>query len=82
VEVADSGQGIPAELLNRIYDPFFTTKGAKKGTGLGLSITYGIVKEHGGSIAADSTPGQGTKFTLAFPLVLKPVEEPVNAYRP
>lgn len=82
VEVLDSGQGIPAELLNRIYDPFFTTKGAKKGTGLGLSITYGIVKEHGGSIAADSTPGQGTRFTLDFPLVPKPVEEPVNAHRP
>jgi PAS domain S-box-containing protein len=82
VEVVDSGQGIPAEVLHRIYDPFFTTKGAKKGTGLGLSITYGIVKEHGGSIVADSTPGEGTRFTLAFPLVLKPVEETVNAHRP
>ncbi|MCX6608777.1 MAG: ATP-binding protein [Acidobacteria bacterium] len=82
VEVLDSGQGISADLLSRIYDPFFTTKGAQKGTGLGLSITYGIVKEHGGSIVADSTPGQGTCFTLAFPLVPKTVKEPLNALRP
>lgn len=73
VEVIDSGCGIPDEHLARIYDPFFTTKGAKKGTGLGLSITYGIVKEHGGSINVLSQPGQGTRFQLDFPLVRKPV---------
>jgi hypothetical protein len=69
VEVADTGSGIPAEQLSRIYDPFFTTKDIGKGTGLGLSITYGIVQEHGGSIACDSTIGQGTRFTLSLPLV-------------
>ncbi|HEU0123445.1 MAG TPA: ATP-binding protein, partial [Bryobacteraceae bacterium] len=73
VEIADSGCGIPEENLARIYDPFFTTKGAKKGTGLGLSITYGIVKEHGGAIGVLSQPGQGTRFQLDFPLVRKPV---------
>ena len=73
VEIIDSGCGIPEENLARIYDPFFTTKGAKKGTGLGLSITYGIVKEHGGSIGVLSQPGQGTRFHLEFPLVRKPV---------
>ncbi len=67
VEVADTGQGIAPELLSRIYDPFFTTKGPKKGTGLGLSITYGIVQEHNGIIEAESTPGHGTRFRLEFP---------------
>ncbi len=68
IEVGDTGSGIPAEQLSRIYDPFFTTKEIGKGTGLGLSITYGIVQEHGGAIACDSVPGQGTRFTLTLPL--------------
>jgi hypothetical protein len=68
VEVADTGSGIPADCLSRIYDPFFTTKDIGKGTGLGLSITYGIVQEHGGTITCDSSVGQGTRFTLALPL--------------
>lgn len=67
VEVIDTGRGIPADVLPRIFDPFFTTKGVKKGTGLGLSITYGIVQEHGGTIEAESHPGQGTRFLLTFP---------------
>lgn len=71
VEVSDSGQGIPTENLQRIYDPFFTTKAARKGTGLGLAVTYGIVQEHGGSIEARSAIGQGTTFVLEFPLVRK-----------
>jgi len=73
VEVADSGQGIEPENLSRIYDPFFTTKASKKGTGLGLAVTYGIVKEHGGSIEVDSRPGAGTRFVLDFPAARKPV---------
>ena len=68
VEVSDTGSGIPVEHLSRIYDPFFTTKPIGKGTGLGLSITYGIVQEHDGTIACESTPGQGTRFVLRFPL--------------
>ena len=66
VEVSDTGSGIPAEHLARIYDPFFTTKATGQGTGLGLSITYGIVREHDGSIQCDSAPGQGTRFSLRF----------------
>lgn len=67
IEIADTGQGIAPENLARIYDPFFTTKGAKKGTGLGLSITYGIVQEHNGIIEVDSRIGRGTCFRLEFP---------------
>ncbi len=68
VEVSDTGVGIPAEHLARIYDPFFTTKPIGRGTGLGLSITYGIVQEHGGTLACDSAAGKGTRFTLMLPL--------------
>jgi two-component system, NtrC family, sensor kinase len=68
IEVGDTGSGIPSDYLSRIYDPFFTTKEIGKGTGLGLSITYGIIQEHGGNIACDSSAGQGTRFTLTLPL--------------
>jgi len=67
-EIADTGSGIPADQLARIYDPFFTTKAIGRGTGLGLSITYGIVQEHDGSIRCDSAVGQGTRFTVSLPL--------------
>jgi two-component system NtrC family sensor kinase len=67
-EVADTGSGIPSEQLARIYDPFFTTKSIGRGTGLGLSITYGIVREHDGTITCESAVGQGTRFRLTLPL--------------
>jgi PAS domain S-box-containing protein len=67
-EIADTGSGIPSEQIARIYDPFFTTKSIGRGTGLGLSITYGIVREHEGTIHCDSAVGQGTRFRLALPL--------------
>jgi PAS domain S-box-containing protein len=63
--VRDSGCGIAAESLPRIFDPFFTTKA--HGTGLGLSITYGIVRDHQGTVDVRSVPGRGTTFTLSFP---------------
>ena len=66
IEVADSGEGIPAENLTKIFDPFFTTKGVGNGTGLGLAVTYGIVQEHGGTIEAKSE-GRGSTFLLSFP---------------
>jgi PAS domain S-box-containing protein len=76
--VSDTGSGIAQEHIQRIYDPFFTTKSAPregqgKGTGLGLSVTYGIIQEHSGSIRVESSPGQGTTFYLDFPLTRKTV---------
>ncbi len=76
VDVADNGAGIVPEHISRIFDPFFTTKAPKKGTGLGLSVSYGIVREHGGTIEVDSQPGQGTRFHLEFP-----VAKPSRAFR-
>ena len=78
VTVSDTGAGIAQEHIQRIYDPFFTTKtasreGQGKGTGLGLSVTYGIIQEHAGKIRVESQPGEGTKFYLDFPLMRKPV---------
>src|SRR5215471_3458856 len=67
IDVIDSGHGIDPEHIHRIYDPFFTTKGARKGTGLGLSVTYGIIQEHGGAIKVFSRPGEGARFHLEFP---------------
>jgi len=77
VEVADTGAGIPSEYLARIYDPFFTTKSMGHGTGLGLSITYGIVREHQGSIECESVVGHGTRFILQLPPA--PTAPPIRA---
>ncbi|MGA2434993.1 MAG: ATP-binding protein, partial [Bryobacteraceae bacterium] len=73
IEVADTGHGIQPEHLSRIFDPFFTTKAGRKGTGLGLSVSYGIVREHNGSIEVESQPGEGTRFLLELPLARKAV---------
>jgi two-component system, NtrC family, sensor kinase len=80
VEVSDTGHGIAPENLHRIYDPFFTTKGAKKGTGLGLSVTYGIIQEHGGSIEVSNRRGGGATFRVELPLAVPgSVRKPVTA---
>jgi len=69
VVFSDTGHGIPPGLEQRIFDPFFTTKDVGKGTGLGLSITYGIIKDHGGTISVVSPPGEGATFRIVLPLV-------------
>jgi PAS domain S-box-containing protein len=65
--VADTGTGMPPEILDRIFEPFFSTKGPDKGTGLGLSTVIGIVKSHGGFVQIYSVPGQGSTFTIYLP---------------
>lgn len=74
VTVSDQGVGIPPEKLPKIFEPFFTTKRTGEGTGLGLSTAYGIVKQSGGFIFVDSTPDEGTVFSLYFPANDRPVE--------
>jgi PAS domain S-box-containing protein len=65
--VSDEGVGIPEEIRDSIFDPFFSTKEIGKGTGLGLSISYGIVRDHGGDILLESVRGQGTTFKVVLP---------------
>jgi two-component system, NtrC family, sensor kinase len=68
MEVTDNGDGIPAEYLTKIYDPFFTTKGEGKGVGLGLAVVYGIIEAHGGDIEVDTKVGEGTLFRVDLPV--------------
>lgn len=68
VKIADTGCGISKEVIDRIYDPFFTTKERKKGTGLGLAVSYGIIEKHQGFILVESEEGKGTTFTIRLPI--------------
>ena len=77
VAIADTGTGIAPEHLSRVFDPFFTTK--EKGTGLGLSVVYGIVQNHGGSMRAESRPGQGTTMTIRLPVAGTEAAPPAGA---
>ncbi|WP_168798640.1 ATP-binding protein [Herbaspirillum sp. ST 5-3] len=75
IAVTDNGCGIPEANMERIFDPFFTSKEVGKGTGLGLSVSYGIIKSHGGEIAVESKVGEGTTFRIYLPARV-PVDEP------
>jgi two-component system NtrC family sensor kinase len=68
VTIADSGEGIPPESINRIFEPFYTTKSAGSGTGLGLSVTHRIIQQHDGRILVDSQLSRGTQFTVCLPI--------------
>jgi C4-dicarboxylate-specific signal transduction histidine kinase len=67
ITVTDTGQGMTDDTLLHIFDPFYTTKEVGVGTGLGLSIVYGIIKDHGGHISAQSRPGDGASFEIRLP---------------
>ncbi len=73
--VSDSGNGISPEVMDRIFDPYFTTKDVNKGTGLGLSVVLGMVKGHHGRIMVESKPGAGTKFKILFPAMEGHIKE-------
>jgi PAS domain S-box-containing protein len=83
IAIRDTGCGIPPERLNRIFEPFYTTKEVGRGTGLGLSIVYDIVKKHNGEIAVQSEVNKGTTFTVAIPILERRQDEhtPTNAVR-
>lgn len=68
IKITDTGVGIPKENINRVFEPFFTTRGVGEGTGLGLSVVYSIIKNHRGDIRIESQPGQGTTVTISLPI--------------
>lgn len=79
IRISDTGRGINPEHLGRIFDPFFTLKEVGKGTGLGLSVVFGIVKKHGGTIVAESPPGQGATFVIRLPSNASPCRQNAGA---
>ena len=68
VSIKDNGNGIPPEVVDKIFNPFFTTKPTDQGTGLGLALSNDIVREHGGTIHVTSEPGEYTEMTVELPL--------------
>jgi len=79
LSISDTGHGMPANLVNKIFDPYFTTKEQGKGTGLGLSVVHGIVKEHKGDVIVYSEVGKGSTFNVYLPLLEKPkTDDPIH----
>jgi len=68
ISVSDNGPGIPNHLLDKIFQPFFTTKPTGQGTGLGLSLSYDIVKAHGGELKVETKQGEGSVFIIQLPV--------------
>jgi two-component system NtrC family sensor kinase len=69
ISVRDNGPGIPQKILDKIFQPFFTTKPTGQGTGLGLSLSYDIVKAHGGEVKVETKEGEGSTFSIQIPIV-------------
>ena len=69
LSISDTGHGMDADTVERIFDPYFTTKAQDKGTGMGLAVVHGIVKGHGGGIRVESAPDEGTRFDILFPIM-------------
>ena len=78
---SDTGHGMDSATLDRIFDPYFTTKEQDKGTGMGLAVVHGIIKGHGGFIRVQSTPGKGTRFDILFPVMEKQMESETAALK-
>jgi PAS domain S-box-containing protein len=78
--VSDTGYGMDQSTIERIFDPYFTTKEIDMGTGLGLAVVHGIVNSYGGKIIASSQPGKGTTFEILFPRMLDPIEEETEEF--
>jgi signal transduction histidine kinase len=68
ITIRDNGNGIPQKIIDKIFQPFFTTKPTGQGTGLGLSLSYDIIKAHGGEIKVESKEGEGTEFIITIPV--------------
>jgi signal transduction histidine kinase len=68
IKVKDNGHGIPQKVLDKIFQPFFTTKPTGQGTGLGLSLSYDIVKAHGGELKVETKEGEGSEFIIQLPI--------------
>ena len=70
ITVSDNGNGIPKNIVDKIFQPFFTTKPTGSGTGLGLSLAYDIIKAHGGDIKVTTKEGEGTEFMISLPITM------------
>ena len=68
ISVRDNGPGIPQKIIDKIFQPFFTTKPTGQGTGLGLSLSYDIVKAHGGELKVETKEGEGSEFIISLPV--------------
>ena len=69
IQVQDNGNGIPQNIVDKIFQPFFTTKPTGQGTGLGLSLSYDIIKVHGGEIKVETKDGEGSEFVIQLPII-------------
>jgi signal transduction histidine kinase len=79
VSIKDDGCGIPEDKIDKLFDPFYTTKPLGKGTGLGLAISYGIIQDHKGKIDIESKQGVGSTFTISLPVIKEKSQVPANS---